>query len=59
MWVLVQTNSDKTRFKYLVSDDYNALIDYIYSFSKVKKYGDYKFTSGDDLCFDIRLGERI
>ena len=59
MWVLIQTNEEKTRFKYIVSKDYNKLIKYIYSFSKIKRYGDYKFTSGDGLLFDIRLGEVI
>lgn len=37
MWVLVQTNKDKTKEKYLVSDSYDAIISYIHTFSKIKK----------------------
>ena len=37
MWVLVQSNRNKTRVKYLVSMEYDAIIKYIHTFSKVKK----------------------
>lgn len=59
MWILIQTNKDNTKHKYIASHDYDAIINYIYSFSKIKKYSDYKFVSGTDLIFDIRLGEEI
>lgn len=59
MWVLIQTNKDKTRTKYLVSKSYDAIIDYIHNFSRIKKYSDYKFVSGEEIYFDIRLGDVI
>lgn len=59
MWVLVQTNKDKSKEKYLVSDSYDAIISYIHTFSKIKKYSDYYYVSGEDIFFNIRLGEKI
>lgn len=59
MWILIQTNKDKTRFKYLCSKSYSDIITYINTFSKVKKYSDYYFTSSDELFFEIRLGEEL
>lgn len=59
MWVLIQTNKDKSRTKYLVSKSYDAIIDYIHNFSRIKKYSDYKFVSSDEIYFDIRLGDEI
>lgn len=59
MWILVQTNEDKSRIRYLCSHSYDAIINYIHTFSKIKKYSDYKYTSSDKIYFDIRLGEEI
>lgn len=60
MWILVQTNKDKTRYKYLASHDYDALIEYIHRFSNIKKYSDYKWVvNGGEVNFDIMLGEEI
>lgn len=59
MWILVQTNEDKSRIRYLCSKSYDAIINYIHTFSKIKKYSDYKYTSSDKIYFDIRLGEEI
>lgn len=59
MWILVQRNEKKTRFKYLASHDYNAIISYINRFSNVKKYNDYLFVSRDNIYFEIKLGEEI
>ena len=59
MWILEQTNKEKTRFKYLASDDYNVIISYINRFSGVKKYNDYYFISRDDVYFKIYLGEDL
>lgn len=59
MWILIQRNKANTKFKYLSSNDYNAIISYINSFSDVKKYNDYLFITGDDIYFEIRLGEDL
>lgn len=59
MWILIQTNGDKSKVKYLTSNSYDAIIKYIHTFSKIKKYSDYKFVSSDNLYFDIRLGELL
>lgn len=60
MWVLIQTNKEKTRYKYLVSKNYDSLVNYIHRFSNIKKYSDYKwFANGGEICFDIMLGEVI
>ncbi len=60
MWVLVQSNRNKTRVKYLVSMEYDAIIKYIHTFSKVKKYSDYKWVVMDgEINFDIMLGDVI
>lgn len=59
MFILIQTNEDKTRTKYLCSHSYDAIINYIHTFSRIKKYSDYKYTSSDKIYFDIRLGEEI
>jgi hypothetical protein len=59
VWILVQSNEDKSRIKYLCSYSYDAIINYIHSFSRIKKYSDYKYTSSDRIYFDIRLGEEI
>ena len=59
MWVLIQSNEDKSRIKYLVSKSYDAIIKYIHTFSRIKKYSDYKYVSSDKLYFDIRLGDEI
>lgn len=59
MFILIQTNEDKSRTKYLCSHSYDAIINYIHTFSKIKKYSDYKYTSSDKIYFDIRLGEEI
>lgn len=59
MFILIQTNEDKSRTKYLCSYSYDAIINYIHTFSRIKKYSDYKYTSSDKIYFDIRLGEEI
>ena len=59
MFILIQTNEDKSRTKYLCSHSYDAIINYIHTFSKIKKYSDYKYISSDKIYFDIRLGEEI
>ena len=59
MWILIQRNKANTKFKYLSSNDYNAIISYINRFSDVKKYDDYLFITGDDIYFEIRLGEDL
>ena len=59
MWVLIQTNKDKTREKYIVSKNYDDIITYIYSFSKIKKYSDYLYVQSDELYFYIRLADVI
>lgn len=59
MFILIQTNEDKSRTKYLCSHSYDAIINYIHTFSRIKKYSDYKYTSSDKIYFDIRLGEEI
>ena len=59
MWILIQHNEENTKFKYLSSNDYNAIISYINRFSDVKKYNDYLFITRDDIYFEIRLGEDL
>lgn len=59
MWILIQRNKANTKFKYLSSNDYNAIISYINRFSDVKKYNDYLFIIRDDIYFEIRLGEDL
>lgn len=59
MWVLIQTNEDKSKYKYLVSESYDAIINYIHKFSFIKKYSDYKYVSSNKIYFDIRLGDVI
>ena len=59
MWILIQHNEKNTRFKYLASHDYNAIISYINKFSDVKKYSDYLFISRDGIYFEIKLGEDL
>ena len=59
MWVLIQHNEDNTRFKYVTSHDYNAIISYINKFSDVKKYNDYLFISREGIYFEIKLGEDL
>ena len=59
MWILIQRNKANTKFKYLSSNDYNAIISYINRFSDVKKYNDYLFITRDDIYFEIRLGEDL
>lgn len=57
MWVLYQHNKDNSKFKYIVSRDYNVIISYINEFNDVKKYNDYLFISKDDIYFEIKLGD--
>ena len=60
MWILIQHNEDNTRFKYVTSHDYNAIISYINSFTGVKKYNDYLFISNiNKIIFEIKLGEDL
>ena len=60
MWVLIQHNEDNTRFKYVTSHDYNAIISYINKFTGVKKYSDYLFISNiNKIIFEIKLGEDL
>lgn len=59
MWILIQHNEKNTRFKYLASTDYNAIISYINKFSDVKKYNDYLFITRDGIYFEIKLGEDL
>ena len=59
MWIMIQHNEKNTRFKYLASHDYNAIISYINKFSDVKKYSDYLFISRDGIYFEIKLGEDL
>ena len=60
MWILIQSNKDKTRVKYLASRDYDVIIDYIHRFSNVKKYSDYLWkVQGGEINFDIMLGEEL
>ena len=59
MWILIQRNKANTKFKYLSSNDYNAIISYINRFSDVKKYNDYLFITRDDIYFEIKLGEDL
>lgn len=59
MWILYQHNKDNSKFKYLASHDYNAIISYINKFSDVKKYNDYLFVIRDEIIFEIRLGEDL
>ena len=59
MWILIQHNEKKTRFKYIATHDYNAIISYINKFSDVKKYSDYLFISRDGIYFEIKLGEDL
>ena len=60
MWVLIQHNEDNTRFKYVTSHDYNAIISYINNFNGVKKYSDYLFISNiNKIIFEIKLGEDL
>ena len=59
MWILIQHNERNTRFKYVASRDYNAIISYINKFSDVKKYNDYLFMTRDGIYFEIKLGEEL
>ena len=60
MWILIQHNEDNTRFKYVTSHDYNAIISYINKFTGVKKYSDYLFISNiNKIIFEIKLGEDL
>lgn len=59
MWILIQRNEDNSKFKYLASHDYNAIISYINKFQDVKKYNDYYFVTRDGIYFEIRLGEDL
>ena len=59
MWVLIQTNKDKSREKYIVTKNYDDIITYIHGFTKIKKYSDYFYVSGEELFFNIRLAEYI
>lgn len=60
MWILIQHNEQNTRFKYLASTDYNAIISYINNFTGVKKYSDYLFISNiNKIVFEIKLGEDL
>ena len=60
MWILIQHNEENTRFKYVASHDYNAIISYINSFTDVKKYNDYLFISNiNKIIFEIKLGEDL
>lgn len=59
MWILIQHNEKNTRFKYVASRDYNAIISYINKFSDVKKYNDYLFMTRDGIYFEIKLGEEL
>lgn len=59
MWILIQHNEKNTRFKYVASRDYNAIISYINKFSDVKKYNDYLFMTRDGIYFEIKLGEDL
>ena len=60
MWILIQHNEENTKFKYLSSNDYNAIISYINSFTGVKKYNDYLFISNiNKIIFEIKLGEDL
>ena len=59
MWILIQRNEDNSKFKYLASHDYNAIISYINKFQDVKKYNDYYFITRDGIYFEIRLGEDL
>lgn len=53
MWILIQRNKANTKFKYLSSNDYNAIISYINRFSDVKKYNDYLFITRDDIYLKL------
>lgn len=58
MWILIQHNEENTKFKYVTSHDYNAIISYINNFNGVKKYNDYLFISNiNKIIFEIKLGE--
>lgn len=59
MWILIQHNEKNTRFKYVATHDYNAIISYINKFSDVKKYNDYLFVTRDGIYFEIKLGEDL
>lgn len=59
MWILIQHNEQNTKFKYLATSDYNAIISYINKFSDVKKYNDYLFITRDGIYFEIKLGEDL
>ena len=59
MWIMIQHNEQNTRFKYLATHDYNAIISYINKFSDVKKYSDYLFITRDGIYFEIKLGEDL
>lgn len=59
MWILIQHNENNTRFKYVTTHDYNAIISYINKFSDVKKYNDYLFITRDGIYFEIKLGEDL
>ncbi len=60
MWVLYQTSKDLRKKKFVVSDDYNKLIDYIKEFSHIKKYGENHFESNNgEILFDIYLSTKL
>lgn len=59
MWIMIKHNEKNTRFKYLASKDYNAIISYINKFYDVKKYNDYLFITRDGIYFEIKLGEDL
>ena len=62
-FVLVQTKRNALNSvykKYVVSDTYEKIINYIYShFHHVKKYNDYLFFNRDGIEFKIMIGERV
>lgn len=59
MWIVIQHNEENTKFKYLATQDYNAIISYINRFNDVKKINDYLFITKDGIYFEIKLGEEL
>lgn len=55
MFILEQKKD--SLIKYVVSDDIEKLVDYIMSFSKVKKYSDRFYKDSTGIEFHIYLGE--
>lgn len=60
MWILFQKNKDGNKIRFIVSDDYDKLYNYIKKFSRVKRYSENHFEAdGGEIIFDIYLSTKL